>query len=171
MSRASSSASFGASVVALEEVADAPHVVVAQEGGQRIDVGVFVGEVVVLGEHLCQVRSAAALGSVAARLRLEPEVQHCLHVGPGGVVGEQLLVGTVDLAKGEEVGLPCARCTRQNGRRELLPELGIDVFHRVDAEAVDVEVLHPVLVDIGHAGDHIRMLGEEVVQPEEVTVQ
>src|SRR5918997_187941 len=48
--------------------------------------------------------------------------------------------------------------------RELLPELVVDVLHRVDPEAVDPEVRDPLLVDVDHAVDDLVLLGEEVVE-------
>ena len=56
-------------------------------------------------------------------------------------------------------------------RAELLPELVVDVLHRVDPEAVDAEVADPRLVDVDHARDDPRVLREEVVEAEEVAVE
>ena len=54
---------------------------------------------------------------------------------------------------------------------ELLPELVIDVLHRVDAEPVHAEVPDPRLVDVRHAGHDRRVFGEQVVQAEEVAIE
>ena len=55
-------------------------------------------------------------------------------------------------------------------RREVLPELVVDVLHRVDAEAVDLEVGDPILVDLHHPVDDALVLGEQVVEADEVAV-
>ena len=56
-----------------------------------------------------------------------------------------------------------------DSRRELLPELDVDVLDGVDAEAVDAEV-DPGAVDVGHPLDDPRVLGEQVVEADEVAV-
>jgi hypothetical protein len=82
--------------------------------------------------------------------------------GPAAVEG--------DLAEHEEVTLALAARVREHLGPELLPELVVDVLHRVDAEAVDAEVADPRLVDVDHAADDPRVLGEQVVEAEEVAV-
>ena len=110
-----------------------------------------------------------------ARGGLEREVEDRLHLVVGGVVrGEALRPGVAaverDLAEHEEVRVAVGLRDRLHARPELLPELVVDVLHRVDPEAVDVEVLDPGLVDVDHPVDHLGTLGEEVVEAEEVAV-
>ena len=106
---------------------------------------------------------------------LEREVQDRLHPVVGRVVRGEALGGRVaaverHLAEHEEVGLPVPVRVVEDPGTELLPELVVDVLHRVDAVAVDAELADPGPVDLGHALDHLRLLGEEVVEPEEVAV-
>ena len=54
---------------------------------------------------------------------------------------------------------------------KFLPELQVDVLDGVDPEAVDVVIGDPILVDLGHAVDHVGMLGEQVIQTEEIAVE
>ena len=58
-----------------------------------------------------------------------------------------------------------------NGRRELLPELGIDMLDGIDAETVDAIGLDPILVDIDHPFHDRGMFGEEVIQAKEVAIE
>jgi hypothetical protein len=44
------------------------------------------------------------------------------------------------------------------------------MLHGVDPEAIDTHVRDPGLIDLDHAVDHSRMLGEEIVESEEITV-
>jgi hypothetical protein len=71
-----------------------------------------------------------------------------------------------DLAEHEELALAVLAREPENLRAEPLPELVVDVLHRVDPEAVDAEVGDPRLVDVDHAVDDPGVLGEQVVQAE-----
>jgi hypothetical protein len=44
------------------------------------------------------------------------------------------------------------------------------VFDRIHPETVDAELGDHVLVDLDHALHHIRMLGEQVIQPDEIAI-
>ena len=160
-----------ARVVVAHEHADVAHVVVAQERGQLVGVRVGVGEPVVLREALAQ-RVGRPRRGERARLLLEGEVEHRL-AAPGGREARQERVRVLlrDLAEGEEAGLAGVVGGLQDVRQELLPELEVDVLHRVDAEAVDVEVLDPRVVDALHARDDRVVLREQVVEAEEVAVE
>ncbi len=164
-----------AGVVGLDEVAEPAHVVVAQEGRQGVGVGVLVGVPVVVAEELREPLVAEALRREPAGRVLEREVEDRLHLVVGRVVrGEGLRGGAAavegHLAEHEEVGVAVPLGDGLQPRAEGLPELVVDVLHGVDPEAVDVEVLDPGLVDVGHPGDHLGSLGEEVVEAEEVAV-
>ena len=153
-----------------EEVADAAHVVVAEEGRQRGRRRVGRRVVVVTVEQLTQ-----AHGRVAARerggARLEGEVEHRVHVGVAHVRRELHRVGVVDLTKHEEVGLArdVAGVVEHLGGPGL-PELKVHVLGGVDAEAVDTEV-DPVLIHLDEAVDDGRVLGHQVVEADEVAVR
>ena len=101
---------------------------------------------------------------------LEREVQHGLHPVLRCEVRREGFRGVEDLAEHEELALAVVAGELQHLRPEPLPEGVVDVLHRVDAEAVDAEVGDPVLVDVDHPLDHAGVLGEQVVQAEEVAV-
>ncbi len=154
------------------EHADAPAVVVAEERGQVVDVRVAVGEPVVIDEQVPQVVGLHRVGGKAHRRRLEREVQHALDLVMGREVRQDrpaVVLG--DLAEHVEVADALGAGVALDRRREDLPELVVDVLHRVHPEAVDPEVADPALVDVDHPVDHARLLGEEVVEAEEVAVQ
>ena len=73
-----------------------------------------------------------------------------------------------DLAEHQEFGFAEFGRTLTDRRGELGPELVVDVLHRVDPEAVDVVPLDDVGVQVDHPVDDTGVLGEEVVEPEEV---
>ena len=158
-------------VVRRDEAADPAHVVVPQEGGQLVDVGVRVGVPVVPGEEGLQaLRGLAAGGEVAGGV-LEREIQHGLHPVAGGELRGEALGRVEDLAEHKELVLAVGLGVVEDVRAELLPELVVDVLHGVDPEAVHAEVADPVLVDVGHSVDHRRVFGEQVVEAEEVPVE
>ena len=157
-------------VVADDHLADAAHVVVAEERRQLVDVGVGVGvPVVVLEEGLQRGVATTPGGEVAGRL-LEREVQHRLDLVVGGEVRGVALGLVEDLAEHEELRLAVGLRVVDQARPELLPEGVVDVLHGVDAEAVDPEVLDPGAVDVDEPVDHLGVLGEQVVEAEEVAV-
>ena len=106
-----------------------------------------------------------------ARRALEREVergvQRQLGAEPRGVGG----VAVEHLAEHEEVGLAERRCAGLDPRAERLPELVVDVLDRVDPEPVDVEVGDHVREDLDQTLLHLWLLGEQVVEAEEVAVQ
>ena len=160
----------GAGVVGHDHPAEPPHVVVAEEGRQLVHVGVGVGVPVVVGEERGQRVGRPACGRELPGRGLEGEVQHGLHAVGGGEVRGVALGGVEDLAEHEELALAVLLGELQDPWPELLPELVVDVLHRVDAETVDPEVGDPLLVDVGHPVDDPGVLGEQVVEPEEVAV-
>ena len=151
-----------------EEQPDAAHVVVAEERRQRVGVGVAVGVVVVAREEVAQLRRRAPVGE-AGRAGLEPEVERRLQPAFRRVPGHERRVGVEHLAEREEVVVAVERSALLDGVRELLPELDVDVLRGVDPEAVDAEV-HPRPVDLAHPVDDGRLLGEQVVEADEVAV-
>jgi hypothetical protein len=151
-------------------VADAAHVVVAEERRQLVRVGVRVGVPVVTGKERGQLPGRLAAGGEIAGGVLEGEVEDGLHpVGCGEVRGEALR-RVEDLAEHEELGLALLAGEVEHLWAEPLPELVVDVLHRVDAEAVHAEVPDPRLVDLDHAVDDAWVLREQVVEAEEVAV-
>jgi hypothetical protein len=157
-------------VVVADEHPDVAHVVVAEERGQLGGVRVRVRVVIVVAEEGAQPVGRLRLRGEVARRVLEREVEHRLDAVVGRVVGGELPRGVDDLAEHEEVRLALGLRVAHERGRELLPELVVDVLHRVDAEAVDLRLAHPRLVDVDHAVDDLRVLGEEVVEAEEVAV-
>ena len=65
--------------------------------------------------------------------------------------------------------VPIDAASLEHRRRELLPELEVDVLGGVDPEAVDTEV-DPRLVDVLHALLDLGPLREQVVEADEVAV-
>ena len=161
----------GPAVGLLDEVADAAHVVVAQERRQLVGVGVGVRVPVVVGEERLQLVGGARAGRELLGGRLEREVEHGLRLVRGREARRVRARGVEDLAEHEELALALPVGVAEDVGQELLPELVVDVLHRVDPEAVDREVLDPRLIDVGHPGHDARMLGEQVVEPEEVAVE
>ena len=153
----------------VEEAADASHVVVAEEGRERVGVGVGVGVEVVGGVEAAQPGGRQALGEVEAGA-LEAEVEGGVETALGGEGRQVGRVAVEDLAEREEVVVADGGGVLTDRRGELLPELQVDVLDGVDAEPVDAEV-DPGLVDVGHALDHVGLLGEQVVEAAEVAVR
>ena len=75
------------------------------------------------------------------------------------------------LAEHEEVGLAERAGVGLQLGAERLPELVVDVLDGVDPEAVDVVVGDHVLEDVDQPVLHLGLLGEQVVEAEEVAVQ
>ena len=149
----------------LHEVADAAHVVVAEErrkGGGR---GVGGQVQVVALEQAGQAGGGEPLGEVGGG-GLEGEVQRGVHVGASHVGRELGGIGVVDLAEHEEVRVHFCGVLLDGGG-PLLPELEVHMLDGVDAEAVDAHV-HPGGVDVHHAVHHPGVFRHEVVQTDEV---
>ncbi|MCB5292185.1 hypothetical protein BJQ90_01619 [Arthrobacter sp. SO3] len=159
-----------ARVVRGDEAADPAHVVVAEEGGQFVDVGVRVGVPVVPGEEGLKALGRLAPGREVARRVLEREIQHGLHLVAGGELRGEALGGVEDLAEHKEVVLAMGFGVLEDLGAELLPELVVDMLHGVDPEAVHTEVADPLLIDVDHAVDNPWLLCEQVIEAEEVPV-
>ncbi len=160
----------GLRVVLVQEVPDAAHVVVAEEGDLFVGVGLVGRVLVVVAEDGRELLGAAALGGVGAGRVLEGEVEGGVEAPLGDVGGGDGGVGGVDLAVLEEVLAAVAGRVRVEGGGPLRPELHVHVLDGVDAEPVDVEVAHPALVDPLHAADDLGALGPQVVEAGEVAV-
>ncbi len=156
--------------VLLQEGGEAAHVVVAEEGHLLVGVGLAGGVPVVVAEDGGQPAGRRALGGVRADRVLEREVEGGVELPAGHVRGGDGGVGGVDLAEHEEVVTAALRGVGVEGGRPLRPEPGVDVLDRVDPEAVDVEVPHPLLVDLLHPADDLGTLGPQVVEAEEVAL-
>jgi len=61
-----------------------------------------------------------------------------------------------------------ARRVLPQPRREVLPELVLDVLERVDAEAVDAVAVDPVVVDVDESLQHARVFGHQVIEAAEI---
>ena len=117
-------------------------------------------------------RLLVAAPSAANRLRaaLEPEVEDGLELALGGVPGRECRIAGEHLPEHEEVVVAARRGMRLERRRELLPELDVDVLRGVDPEAVDAQVSTHVSKMSTIPSTTARLLREQVVQPEEVAV-
>ena len=134
--------------------ADAAAVVVAEERRQVVDVRVAVGEPVVLEEPGAQIVGRRRVRGEADRGHLEREVEHALDVVVDHEARQQRLADVLGhLAEHVEVADAARARVVDDLGRELLPELVVDVPHRVHPEAVDAEVADPELVDVDHAVD------------------
>ena len=158
-------------VVHIKEPAKTPAVMVAEEGGQAIDIRVRISEVVVIAEEIAQEVRGPILRDIGAHLLLELKVEHGGKFGACRVVAEQGIVATKNFAEDKEIRLALGLGVVENGRDKLLPEFEVDMFDRVDTEAVDVVVGDPIFVNLDHAIDHVGMLREKIVEAKEVTVQ
>ena len=142
---------------------------VAEERGQRLRVRRRCRVHVVARVQRVQPGRRGSLGVVRGR-RLEREVEDGVHVAVAQV-GRQLgRVGVVDLAEHEEVGVADGGRVGTHRRRELLPELEVDVLGGVDAEAVHAQV-DPLVVDVDEPVHDLRVLGHQVVEAREVAVR
>src|SRR6266498_1206392 len=111
-------------------------------------------------------------GGELACLLLEREIEHRLTAASGAEARDERVRGQVEvLAKRKELRLADRARRVEDMRQELLPELKVDVLHRVDPEAVDTEIADPRVVDLLHATDHLHVLREEVVETREVAVR
>jgi hypothetical protein len=102
---------------------------------------------------------------------LEAEVEGRRQPAGGRVLRRERRVRVEDLAEHEEVVVAapdrlaaCRSPARTSARTH------VDVLDGVDAEAVDAEV-DPRLVDVDHAVATTGLLGEQVVQTDEVAVR
>jgi hypothetical protein len=153
------------------EHADPPAVVVAQEGRQVVDVRVAVRVPVVVDKEVAQLVRRRRPGGEARGGGLEREVQDALHLVVRHVVrGDRPAEVFGDLAEHVEVADPLRSRVALDLWCEPEPERVVDVLHGVHPEAVDAEVADPGHVDVDHSVDDTRVLGEEVVEPEEVAV-
>ena len=146
----------------------AAHVVVAEEGRRLGIAAVRQAGVVVLLQAVRDTEGAGYPGGVARGGGLEREVEDVRHPLVADVRHLLERVVVVDLA--EDLEVRHARGLRgfHDRRHPELEEAGVDVRRRVDAEAVDVEPRDPRRVDRGEPVLDLRLLGEEVVEPEEV---
>ena len=154
-----------------DQAGNAAHVVIAKERrhGQRRRLAALIEHVALeqVGQHI----SAPALPQHRADRGLKREIKH------GGIAiaaGELCDIAIArllprDFAEDREVRDTARLCRFQQRRNERLPKTGIDMARRVDAVAVDAEVLDPLPVDSNHAFAHAGMFGEQIIQPDEIT--
>ena len=146
-------------------MADAAHVVVAQEGRQlsRRALAALIDSVT--GEHGRQPVGACTAGDDIGHRRLEGEVQHRRQLIDLHVPCQDSDIGVENLAEDVEVLDALGLGPRQHRRDESLPELGVHMAGGVDAVAVNAELVDPAAIDLDEALDDTRVLGEQVVQP------
>ena len=75
-----------------------------------------------------------------------------------------------DFAEDVEIRDAARCCPGAHGGDEGTPEGGVDMLRRVDAVAVDAEAVDPCAVDIDHPRDHRRILGEQIVEADEIAL-
>ena len=144
---------------------------VSEERRQLVDVRVRVGVPVVAAEEVRELAGRLRPRREVLRRELEREVEHALDVVLRREVRRVGLRLVEDLAECIELVLADGPRGRLDRGREAPPERVVDVLHRVDPEAVDPEVADPGAVDVDHPVDDARLLGEQVVEPEEVAVE
>ncbi len=99
--------------------------------------------------------------------RAEEVLRGDRHPGGGAVDGErsdERVVPVEGLAEHEEVVLAVGRQPLADLLREVAPELGLDVLHRVDAEAVEVGQLDPGRPGVDHRLLHVAAVGGQILQ-------
>ena len=109
-------------------------------------------------------------GGVRGRHLLEREVEH---LRQAAVADERREVDGVvqrHLAEDREVADPGRARRGADLRHPELEERGVHVLRGVDPEPVDVEARDPGRVDLREAVHHVRLLREQVVEPEEVAL-
>ena len=146
------------------------HVVVAEEGRRRVRDAVRPLEVVVVVEPRDDPLGARITRGVARGGVLEREVEHVRELVIAHEGRKLDRVRVEHLAEELEIGhAGGARCSEDLGRPDL-EERPVDVARRVDPEAVDLRAADPVAVHLRQPVHHRRLLGEEVVEAEEVTL-
>ena len=161
-------------VDALEEVADAAHVVVAEERRLGVGVAVGVGVVVVGLEERAQVVGGRALRGEPPRAATWKPKSIVAWSWPS--VENSLMNGEPNCwsntsPKAKKSSMPRSSAASRMAGPEGLPELHVDVLGGVDAETVDAELLDPEGVDVDHPFDDLATLGPQIVEAEEVSVQ
>ncbi len=160
----------GAAHFLLKEKPYAADVMIAEESRKAVDVAVGVSVIVVFLEKVFKIVGGFAGADEAGDRALKSEVEHSRQPGAGRVEAEKLGVGVVHLAENKELGNALLTRIGDNRRGELLPEFGVDVFDGIQPKTVDPEFANPVFEDFDHARDDFGILGEQVVQSEEISV-
>ena len=152
------------------EIREAPVVVIADEGRElprrpraALVEGIPLEEP---GQNLGPLRA----GDGRAHRRRKSEIEHRGQPVDPRVDGERPGVRAlaVGLTEDMEVGNAPRLRAREHGRHEGLPELRVHVLRGVDAEAVDPVLVDPGAVDVDESLEHPRVLGHQIVEPEEV---
>ena len=114
------------------------------------------------GQHM---RAFAAPQQIAHR-RLEREIEHGGQCVAPGILRDIAVVRhvLVHLTEDMEIRDAARLGPRLHGGHEGLPEFGVHMARRIDAETVDAGSVDPVRIDIDHARQHMWMLGEQIVQ-------
>ena len=160
----------GAGIVLLEKIAEAADVVIAEESDAGVDVAVVVGVRVVAVKKISERGGAAALRDKFPGGGGEGEIGG--GVAGNGAGGKLAEVGDVarfvhHLAKLEKIRAAERAGLGADSGEKSLPEGGIDVAHRVDAETVHTPA-EPLAEDGDEALYDARVLREDVVEADEV---
>ena len=145
-------------------------VVVPEEGdGCRRD-AVREPEVVVVAQASRDAACAGRAAGVAHERVLQREVDDVRHAAFAHERRQRRSVGLEDLAEDVEGRDAGSAGSGADLRHPRLEERAVDVLRGVDAEAVDLVGPNPVTPDACEAVDHERLLGEDVVEAEEVSL-
>ena len=136
---------------------------IADEVGQLICIAVRIDIVIVLGEEIAQVIGIVALRRKSGGVALQTKVEHRRQRQIGCKLAQEGRIAVKHFAKHAELGFALRLSIRENFRGEGLPQLIVDVFHRIDPETVDIICVDRVFEDVDKAVDDVRMLGEEVI--------
>ena len=107
-----------------------------------------------------------AVGHVLLEGVLRNEIEQAGEAEVCGVVRVENRIAAEHFSEDEEV----IWCRGTDRRNPLSPELVVDMFDRVDSESGDVVAIDDVGVQVNHACDDAWILGEQIVEPEEVSV-
>jgi hypothetical protein len=92
------------------------------------------------------------------------EVEDAVERSRPRVAADELVVAVERLAEHEEVGLALGTEALARGGREDGPEVALDVLDRVDAVAVEVDLLDPAREGVDEGGPHLRELRCDVLE-------
>ena len=147
-----------------------PDVVVPEEGDGRRRDAVAKSEVVVVTEPRRDAARARGASGVAHERVLQREVDDVRHAALAHERRECRSVGLEDLSEDLERGDAGGAGSGTDLGHPGAEERAVDVLRGVDAEAVDLVGANPVAPDLREPVHDERLLGEDVVEPEEVSL-
>ena len=124
-------------------MANAPDVVVAEEGYQAVGVCCRSRVVGVLRKKFRQLSGWIGPGGESAGSALESEIQDGGHVRPMNELRENRRVRIIDLAEDKKISASRACCLLLDCRDKALPELVVDVLDGVQSKSGNCKILDP----------------------------